>query len=258
MAECLETSAPGARAAVKSPSVERAVTRRFQSVLLGVSRSGRETGSTTAMSWRLQRRRMQRLLRSCVAKCMTATDHRDEPLPMHGAVCPVAEVKVVVGRSGGGGAFGVTEMRFAADRVNAPHTRRGRIRLNAVGNARSAARNAGRGCCRRSTAELMPRNEQLDILGELAAPASDEQPRQRREREILERTEPSFETPQSNQRASAAEAARPPSAENAYSTTSSRDIFRPSSRAAAKVVEARSAQARTRSSQSPSVTRLTA
>ena len=38
----------------------------------------------------------------------------------------------------------------------------------------------------RSTDELMPQNEQLDVLGELAAPAPNEQPQNSREREVSE------------------------------------------------------------------------
>jgi hypothetical protein len=37
--------------------------------------------------------------------------------------------------------------------------------------------------------QLMPQHEQLDVLGELAAPAADQQPQQRRESEIGERKE---------------------------------------------------------------------
>jgi hypothetical protein len=37
--------------------------------------------------------------------------------------------------------------------------------------------------------QLMPQDKQLDVLGELTAPGSDEQPQQRSEREVNEREE---------------------------------------------------------------------
>lgn len=63
----------------------------------------------------------------------------------------------------------------------------GSSRASAASNARSAGRSRGRRSCRPSTASWCRSTSNLRSLGELAAPAPDQQPRQSREGEIGER-----------------------------------------------------------------------
>jgi hypothetical protein len=65
--------------------------------------------------------------------------------------------------------------------------RGGSSRASAASNARSAGRSRGRRSCRPSTASWCRSTSNLRSLGELAAPAPDQQPRQSREGEIGER-----------------------------------------------------------------------